>query len=373
MGQNAALKKLQLDDLLFSQSEIENTVTKREHIFELKKDNSSLGFISLYDLKEYLNLFESSDNNASENFEVRNIDQENFQNIFEHPLFQRRKPQIVTPNLEENMRAVQEFHILQNGQKSGPFNKQEIEKYLSNNEMIMSDMISLNAGQTWVKVYSVPDFERRELSSSISLPRFPDNNLIKQGPADLRNINDGTEATSSLAYFGNLKKSKVGNLDFEQMDKKEIQHNKAIGNGYKWLFAFCVIGIGYFIYNIRSALKSPLGDTQVPRIGEHIENVNGIETGANLDSSPRQSGKMNTRNLRPVRPRNRGSQKSFNESNPGALRQDNPDPNYYFDNSSPMELDPVREQVSKETFENTPGEPGTPPADDALFNQESSN
>jgi hypothetical protein len=82
---------------------------------------------------------------------------------------------------------------------------------------------------------------------------------------------------------------------------------------------------------------------------------------------------MNSRNLRPVRPRNRGNQKSFSESNPGVIRQDNPDPNYYFDNSSPMELDPVREQVSKETFENAPGEAATPPADDALFNQESSN
>jgi hypothetical protein len=53
----------------------------------------------------------------------------------------------------------------------------------------------------------------------------------------------------------------------------------------------------------------------------------------------------------------------------------NGDPNYYYDNSAPMELDPVREQVSKETFETSvpPGEPGPPPADDALFNQESSN
>jgi hypothetical protein len=370
MGQNTALNFVQLEDFLFKKSEIENTISKREHIFELQKNQESLGFISLYDLKDYLSSIETN-----EVFFIRNIDQDNFQNIYEHPLFQRRKPQLVETVTEAIIPSEQKFHILQNSQKAGPFTKNQIEEFLSTKEMIMNDMISLNAGLTWLKVYSAPGFERRELRATDALPRLPDEDFLKQGPADLRNSDDTTEATSSLAYLGNLKKGRVGNFDHQQMDAKELQKKVLIGKSYKWLFIISFIGIGYFLYNIRSALQSPLGERHSPALGEHNDQQNPSDSNPSLNGSPRQVDKFQTRNMNPIRPRGRNNQRSFRDSNPGAIpTQGSNDPNYYYDNSAPMELDPVRDQVSKETFENsTPGEPGPPPADDALFNQENSN
>jgi hypothetical protein len=370
MGQNTALKITQLENILLSKSVIESAIAKREHIFELQQNEESLGFISLYDLKDYLAANEASD----EVFYVRNIDQENFQNIYEHPLFQRRKLQIIEEIIAVKISPTEErFHILQLGQKAGPYTKAQIENFILKNEMIMNDMVSLNDGQTWQKVYSTEGFERRALKPSDELPRLPDEDFLKHGPANLRNSDDTTEATSSLAYLGNLKKGKIANFDYEQSDVKENKKINRIGNNYKWLFIISILGIGYFLYNIKSALVSPLGETPSAALGEHTEYLN--PTDSNINGSSRQTDKFQTKQLNPVRPR-ANQQKSFRNSNPGSMQpqRGSTDPNYYYDNSAPMELDPVREQVSKETFENSnPGDPGPPPADDALFNQESSN
>lgn len=370
MEQNASLKIHELEDYLFSQTEIENMVTKREHIFEIQKDNLSLGFISLYDLKEYIILDESS----CELLFVKNIDQNSFQLLFEHPLFQRRKLQIIDPTHAESILPVeQKFHILQQGQKSGPFTKDEMNDFITNREIIMNDMVSINAGQTWQKLFATPGFERRELKPKDELPRLPDEDYLKQGPADYRSTDNITDATSSLAYLGNIKKGQTANLDYEKIDAKEIQKKKIMGTSYKWLFVLSFIGIGYFLFNIKSALQSPFSKTPISTVGEHSEQLTPTESTSSMNSSPRSAGKFQNRQLNPVKPRFRTPQKSFREANPGVVDNQNgsSDPNYYYDNAAPMELDPVREQVSRETFDN--GDPGPPPSDDALFNQESSN
>jgi hypothetical protein len=50
------------------------------------------------------------------------------------------------------------------------------------------------------------------------------------------------------------------------------------------------------------------------------------------------------------------------------------DPNYFYDNTSAMELDPVRSQVSKENFDDAGGGlEGPIPTNDSLFESEVSN
>jgi hypothetical protein len=377
MGQNTALKTTHLENYLFSKSIIENTISKREHIFELKKNKMKLGFISIYDLKDYLSNSISTDD---ETLQVRNIDQAEFQNVFEHPLFQRRKPQVIENINDENITSEQQYYIIQNAQKSGPFNMVQITTFIDNKELIMNDMISLNAGSSWQKLYATPGFDRRELKPGEDLPRIPETHVMKIGSSDSRNNDVITEATSSLAYLSNLKKGKIANIDLDQLDASELKKKKIIGNSYKWLFILSFIGIGYFLFSIKSVLQSPLQNSSGPILGEHTEILNPTDSSPNLNSSPRQMDKFQSRTINPVQPRPRASkqpQRSFRENNPNLMQGQhmNSDPNYYYDNSAPMELDPVREQVSKETFESSlpPGEPGPPPADDALFNQESSN
>lgn len=373
MGQNTALKIVKLENLLFSKTAIENTIPKREHIFELQKNGKDIGFISLYDLKDYLSMDIATDDILL----VRNIDQSNFQNLYEHPIFQRRKPQIIDTTLDQSILEEKQYYIIKSGQKTGPYNKVQIEDFISNKEIIMNDMISINAGQTWHKIYATAGFDRRELRPADELPRLPDEDFLKVGPADLRNSDEITEATSSLAYLGNLKKGKLANIDYEQLDLKDTNKKSLMVSSYKWLFIISIMGIGYFLYNIKTALQSPLSEAPTQSLGEHVETLNPTDSShnPNMNSAPRRMDKFQTRPMNPVRPRNIGQQKSFREANPNLMPQQqiNPDPNYYYDNAAPMELDPVREQVSRETFDNSPGDPGPPPADDALFNQESSN
>ena len=371
---SSALEINKLDNFLFSKSDIQSAISKREHIFELQINGENLGYISLYDLKDYA----ASNVQVAEKIFIRNIDQNTFLNMYEHPLFQRRKPQIIVPLDEKMALQEQEFHILINGQKSGPFNKGQIENFLNKKEMIMNDMISLNAGLSWQKLYSAPGFERRALRPASELPSIPEEDYLKQGPADLRLNDEVINATSSLAYLGNLKKGKVQAQDFLQEEESPKIQRTSGNNGYKWLFLFSFIGVVYFLFNIKNALQSPLGETPQANLGEQAEKLNPVDPNLNstqnmnrMNTSPRANDKFQQRQLPPVRPSNSRNQRSFRDANPNAFHETN-EPTYYFDNAAPMELDPVREQVSKETFD-TPPEPQVPPADDALFNQENSN
>jgi hypothetical protein len=379
MTQDSSVKKIQLNDYLFSKAEIETAIAKREHIFEIQIDEINLGYISLYDLKD----FASFNASYADRIFIRNIDKTNFIIMHEHPLFQRRKPQVLL-NVEETLPPNEQiFHALIKGQKCGPYTQAQIEALLKNNEIILNDMISLNAGLTWQKLYSAPSFDRRAMKPTVDLPGLPEEDLLKKGPADLRIADEVMDATTSLAYLGNIKKAKNGLVELSQLDQETKRHEKLTGSSYKWLFIFSLIGVIYFLFNIQSVLQSPLPENPTQSLGEQVEQLKPTDSFQNtkvMNTSPRQSEKFKSPSFNPIRgAKVRPGQKSFQEANPGSFSNNRElnDASYYYDNAAPMELDPVREQVSKETYDNNgmmnPGEPGPPPADDALFNQENSN
>lgn len=390
MGNNAALKELNLSDYLKKQSEIEYIVESREHIFELKENENELGFISLEDLKTvYSNL-----NFESANIRLRNIDSTEWKLIYEFPYFQRRKPQIVqsTPIInseEENL------YLLVKGQKIGPFSKETLENKLNNKEILLTDLISLNAGHTWQKIYQVNGFDRRNLKENESLPGLPDSNFFEvetnEKPKDAEEI----EAVTGLAYLGNLKRGKAIEREKEDQLDAVLSKNAQSSNIYRWIFTFSIIGIIYLIYNLNHSLKkTPFENSDESHIGEkrdkntlgesNSDQITPLNTNMfqnnnnNTNNDLRRNAKFDSRQLNPVR---RVSRRPFSSTDkfknaqgeqPGEMGTNE---NYYYNDATPIELDPVRSQVSKETSElNAPiGEPGPAPINDPLFNQEVDN
>ncbi len=392
MAQKDAVLVTYLKDILFSKEEIEAAVEVREHIFEMKDETGSVGYISLYDLKTYV--FEH-DQEAGD-YQVRSIDGKEWTPVFEHPFFQRRKPQLISANTLSS-EDDQQFFILRHGQKTGPYEKYELVNMLEDKDLLLTDMVSGNAGHTWMRLYQVDGFDRRVLKESDQLPGIP-SSVINQGNESVVELSPETEAISSLAYLSNVKRGK--SIERERMEFRDTAVTTAGSQSsiYKWLLVASVLGIGYFLFHIKNQLSSPFKGEAVSSVGEQAQMLTPVEMtepgapGATNNSGRAQvgerkhfnqvndqgrspGGKFESRNLNPIRPNQR---KSFMETGKYQEIKNNAggeeDPNYFYDNTSAMELDPVRSQVSKENFDNSQAESEGPiPASDNLFESEVQN
>jgi hypothetical protein len=374
---NISLLETYLKDIIFTEEEITSQVSTREHIFEIKDAEKSLGFISLYDLKAYVFEHEVE----AQSFSVKNIDGDGWKNIYEHPFFQRRKPQLVsTENLKDDDDL--EFFIIQKGQKSGPYERYELMEKVESKEILLSDMVSFNGGLNWIKLYKLDAFERRSLRDNEQLPGMPTDEFLNKPSQHVTDMIEATAGITSLAFLGNQKKGKTLEREHEVSYNDEVQKGVSSISIYKWLLAASVIGIIYFLANIKSHLNSPFKDS-VNSVGEQAEMLtpveeptsytNGKVNNFNGVNDQSRSGKFETRRMAPVRP---VARKSFMESSAfteSSAPQASEDSNYYYDNAAPMELDPVRSQISKENFD-AGGAEGIPsPDSDPLFTEETTN
>lgn len=379
-----ATTTIELEDFLFSEEEITKAVEVRDHIFEIKIEEQTKGFVSLYDLKT---LTAQADQQLDNVF-IRQIDGSEWSQIFQHPFFQRRKPQLVPASILEEEKEYSYF-ILRQGQKTGPYQKHELLTMVEEKQILLIDMVSLNSGHTWLKLYEVEGFDRRTLKISDQLPGLPFDGVFDKISTSPNANNAETDAISGLGYLGNVKRGKV--VEREKISNYEGEMTrKSEGAGiYKWMLILSAIGIVFFVFSIKNQLSSPFGKEKSP-IGEQAEMLTPTESysspNQNSNSSfvgerptpnqpvnqyndSRRSGKFESRTLRPIIPNQR---KSFMESGKFQAIQKNSnadDANYFYDNSSPIELDPVRSQVSRETESPGLGDP-SPEQADVLFDEE---
>ncbi len=388
MAQNQALAFTNLKDVLFSEEEITKSV-EREHIFEMKdKEDNSLGFISSFDLKAYV--IEHGD--EAGDYDVKNIDSTEWASIFTHPSFQRRKPQLVSlSSLAQD--SDQQFYILKNGQKTGPFEKFELLSMLEQKEILLTDMVTTNAGHTWMKLFQVDNFDRRVLKESDQLPGVP-NQAVMGNSDSVTPAIPSTEAISSLAYLSNVKRGKSVERDRVETYKSESTTQNNSSAVYKWLLVGSIIGIAYFGFHIKNQLTSPFKADGGASIGEQAEMLTPVEMNGGNPTAPqtnpgaarqlgekrnynqindtqRNTGKFEPRVFQPIRPAGRKSFMDTSKYQDTQIQAAQEDPNYFYDNTSAMELDPVRSQVSKENYDNSAAEGDGPiPSSDNLFENE---
>jgi hypothetical protein len=375
-----AVLETYLKDIIVSKESIITNVENRDHIFEIKNEENTLGFISLYDLKAYV--FEHEE--EAKNYAIKNIDHDDWKNVYEHPYFQRRKPQLVSAATLKNADD-QEFFILHKGQKTGPFDKSELLEKVENREILLSEMVSFNGGYTWVKLYQVDGFERRSLLESTQLPGMPSGEFLNRPVESFNNIGETVDAMTSLAYLGNQKKGI--NLERQHEVTYQAANNKQGGNSsvYKWLLIASICGIIYFVFNIKSNLSSPFKGEEAPTIGEQSEEyppkLDPIPFNEKIKNNPmnngvndqKRMGKFDSRPINPTMPRKAFMETQQSQENSNSITEPSADEgNYFYDNNSPMELDPVRSQISKENYDNG-GEASPPNAENPISSEQNSN
>lgn len=403
MSQSQASKIANLKDYLFTEGQICQNVDSRDHIFEIcDTDKNILGFVSLYDLK----MLTQKSGDEFADYTIRNIDQSEWVLIFSHPYFQRRKPQLVSADSLKDEED-QEIFILVNGQKAGPYEKNQLLTMVNDKEILLTDMISTNGGHTWMKLYQLDQFNRRELNADDQLPGLP-KRIIEQSHETVINYRPVTDAITGLAYLSNVKREKMNGSNDKTTHDTKRTGNITVENStspWKLLMVMSIIFIIPFLVHIKNQLNSPFKEPE-QQIGEKISNkLTPVERSPaaqipsqvgerrdlnQINDQGRNVDQFETRTLEPIRPtpRTRPSarmnRKSFMETAKFQEIQKNQDkdignsddPNYYYDNTSAMELDPVRSQISKENYESAAPpreEEGPIPTNDRLFENEATN
>ncbi len=248
--------------------------------------------------------------------------------FYEHPFFQRRKPQVVgDDNIED---AGESFFLLIEGSKLGPFTISEVRKMLAEKEALLTDHASLD-GIHWQKLHQMNEFDRREHTQS-SLPESPGWEIFKESNAEtqasLDNPDIETGALASLAFLENVKsgKSPIKESDLQQNEsstKGEFQEAEVIpfskdieqkkqgpeevksSNGLQYgtygLIAFLLMGSAFFFFNHNeSAVK--LADKQVTE--DTSTNSSSSKLGRKAKDrtyrAPRLKAKVKPRSRRPA-------------------------------------------------------------------------
>jgi hypothetical protein len=94
---------------------------------------------------------------------VANLSDQRWLPLFKAPQFQRRKASTIKRN---DQWGNDEFFILVNGLKVGPLGAQILLQKLQKREILYNQLISLDKGETWIKIYEHPQFERRHFTQS---------------------------------------------------------------------------------------------------------------------------------------------------------------------------------------------------------------
>ncbi|MCB9060788.1 MAG: DUF4339 domain-containing protein [Halobacteriovoraceae bacterium] len=118
-------------------------------------------------------------------------------NFYEHPLFQRRKPELVLENMSQELAEKSKYFILKNGQSLGPYSYEELKHEILHKSLYYTDLFRSNEEDDWDKIYKIPGFDRRAtlpgMDEEEELPDAPDVDLIKKSAEEVSQILDANK------------------------------------------------------------------------------------------------------------------------------------------------------------------------------------
>ena len=122
---------------------------------------------------------------------------------------------------------------------------------------------------------------------------MPSEDFLQKSTETVHAMTDATDAITSLAYLGNLKRGKT--LEREQFSTYNDEMTKKAGATafYKWLLVASLIGIVYFLFNIKTNLKSPFGSEGLNSVGEQAEMLTPVETDPTVPTTRTPSSSQN--------------------------------------------------------------------------------
>jgi len=366
--------KKDLQSIKLTKQQVESGEYQLDEIFELENEGQIIGLYWQYDLKDFVQQETSFDENAR----IRNFGTKEWTSLFNHPFFQRRKPQLIQA---VDTKVTEEFFLLEQGQKAGPYTIEEIKNMVETKTALLTDMVSVDGGQSWGKIYEIEEFDRRKMDMAHSLPAAPEEELLRAHEEKviekISNQDQETDAIAGLAYIGNMKMGKVSDSQVEEKVQAEQVIEEEDGTNSKWiqvfwigLFAVSLAGIVWLFYPSSNTSSS----TQGTKLGKMapIQKLKPTKTWktktptkapSRSSAARRNNTRVNNRDTSRTRKttpfKQTSTYKRAQKERERKVANDDDfvkvenyeDENYYDDASDPVELDPVRETLSKETID----------------------
>lgn len=156
---------------------------------------------------------------------------------------------------------IEKYWIMNYGQKVGPLSRLDIDKKIELGILAMTDLVSVDDGNTWLKFFSHGIFNPN--SGDIGAPpNAPLESSFKRAKEDLQEIMDNQERTGShiglaaLTYLGQSKGKLILNL--EEMDLKSLNETE-VSRSLKWAIPSAVAGVAVLVV-MGSFIFSPSTD-----------------------------------------------------------------------------------------------------------------
>ncbi len=268
------------------------------------------------------------------------------------------------------------IYLLIDAQRSEAFQKDQIIEKIKNKSILITEYASLD-GSNWYQLFQFNGFDRR-LAHDEELPGLPGVNSFvasdKEVEEKLTQENDTfveKEAMAGLAYIGQINSGKKAQysddkyklkeqLNSEMPDHPEIEpvifeKKSPKKETYIWgaVLSFALIGIIYLFNSSPEQLAS--NKTEVKERKASVKKVN------------KPARRIASKRVRPtakkvIKARKRSpsftKSKAFTNRAPRKPARkivkpvvEDPDDYYYDDGTDPVELDPIRSKISKETFD----------------------
>lgn len=353
--------------------------TDSKSIYVRENDHSAIiGPISRDTLKVFLD-----DSDLPEHFEIKSGTDDKWYGVYSHTYFQRRKPQLLS---SVDFQKQTDIFVLVEGEKKGPYSPEEIRTFVNNKEIILTDEVSFDGGESWSKLYQVDEFDRRSLLQQ-PLPNSPEwevfnesYNEVDQSLGHKSEESAETDAIAGLAFF---EKIKNGNKEASDKDINDLnfgdssapkQKNKMVAN-FMWTFLFIFSAFGTYTIltnpkdaglaklqkeidkenkqnNVGALNRNSRKPASAPVV--HGSPINRVKSRAAVRRQPR-SRKPTSRSFRSSDTfKNRFSERRMEDSpfeDERDERDEYEDDYNYDDDTDPVQNDPVRSKVSRETLD----------------------
>lgn len=213
-----------------------------------------------------------------------NLSNETWKSFFKVAKFQRRKPKLVPM---QSLMTSDNFIVLFNGEKKGPFTLEQIQKFVDDKKIALNIQVSLDDGESWIKLFEHHAFDRRLKKNAEDLPFVPEGDVFNKSQDEANHkaaarskVHDEEDAIVGLAFMSNgndkgqiledeeqkqdSKKSKVKPVQFRSVESKfafwdkikETVNFKYVGGGVVvLLIAFTAMNSFNSSFNNDSEIK----------------------------------------------------------------------------------------------------------------------
>jgi hypothetical protein len=359
-------EKKSLSDYLLTEDQVSTGQFPRDEIFEIQIENKIIGPFWQEDLKDFL----SDANLYKDSTLVKSIDEGDWKEVYSHPYFQRRRPSLVsTAQMNETQ---EDYYILKDGQKDGPYERDQLMAMVDRMELLITDFVSIDEGQSWGKLYEHDEFDRRSKSHD-QLPTSPDGHVFDNSVYDAdkaiaqaQRVAEEQDAIVGLAYIGHLNEGKRKVHIEEVKQGQNLNSETPSPSGIKNIALMAILGLSiiggvYFSFQIFSGSPDNVTITEkrkksktkpVARKALPIKNAKIVKPAKRKPSSfGVKTGRQVTRGSQSIRKAEFLKMKNKKKTLQGAVIREVPPEAIFDDANEAVELDPIRTRLSKDVID----------------------